>query len=390
MECEAAHLPVTGELPRGLRGTLYRNGPNPQFMPADPATHHWFLGDGMVHGFTLGDGRASYRNRWVRTPKFCAEAAAGKPGPGGWSMHEGGVANTNIVRHAGQLLALEEGHLPIALDPRSLGTIGPQDFGGALGGPFTAHPKTDPRMAGGPPFAWEPELGGYVGVIRRDQGIASLRWFRSSADRSGRSASAGLRHAPGRWRRQGSARGSVAGPCGEWSGLASKVDSCEWTKVAEGAIGRFTRLTSQGNSRSGGGMRYHEIIGEEGPAQRVGIDGLFEMANLRQNRTGVPGTIYISTAQASHGPRVKHYAERPSEGAPYFAVSISANPEVVDVKGLAEHEVNTVSSQVIEWVRLNHEKLLRFWTEGTSWYDEEVDAFKRSLTKLPRGWSRPR
>ncbi|HET6184409.1 MAG TPA: carotenoid oxygenase family protein [Acetobacteraceae bacterium] len=249
MEADAPHLPVLGELPHGLRGTLFRNGPNPQFMPADPARHHWFLGDGMIHAFMLEDGRARYRNRWVRTPKFVAEGAAGGPGPGDWSPDEGGVANTNIVWHAGRLLALEEAHPPIALDPSTLATLGQERFGGALSGPFTAHPKTDPEtgemvffgysasgplsaamsygtidragrltrferfeapycsmvhdfavtarhvvfpvlplsgsmkraMAGGAPFAWEPALGAYVGVIRRDQGIASLRWFRAEA-----------------------------------------------------------------------------------------------------------------------------------------------------------------------------------------------------------------
>jgi len=31
MECDAPFLTVVGELPRELNGTLYRNGPNPQF-----------------------------------------------------------------------------------------------------------------------------------------------------------------------------------------------------------------------------------------------------------------------------------------------------------------------------------------------------------------------
>ena len=30
-ECDAPFLKVSGELPRELNGTLYRNGPNPQF-----------------------------------------------------------------------------------------------------------------------------------------------------------------------------------------------------------------------------------------------------------------------------------------------------------------------------------------------------------------------
>ena len=65
-----------GELPSGLAGALYRNGPNPQFAPRDE--HHWFAGDGMIHGFFIENGRARYRNRYVRTPKWRAENAAGK------------------------------------------------------------------------------------------------------------------------------------------------------------------------------------------------------------------------------------------------------------------------------------------------------------------------
>ena len=59
-ECDAPFLKVTGELPRDLNGTLYRNGPNPQF---DQPGSHWFVGDGMLHAFHLENGRASYRNR---------------------------------------------------------------------------------------------------------------------------------------------------------------------------------------------------------------------------------------------------------------------------------------------------------------------------------------
>jgi carotenoid cleavage dioxygenase len=36
-------------------------------------------------------------------------------------------------------------------------------------------------MAGQMPYAWEPELGGHVGLLRRDRGVASLRWFRAES-----------------------------------------------------------------------------------------------------------------------------------------------------------------------------------------------------------------
>jgi carotenoid cleavage dioxygenase-like enzyme len=151
VEVDAPNLKVTGELPRELNGTLYRNGPNPQF--AAPGAH-WFVGDGMLHAFHLENGRASYRNRWIRTPKWLAEHDAGRALFGGFGQKlrdapasapgDGGVANTNIVFHAGRLLALEEGHPPTEIEPGTLRTKGYCNYGAAISGPFTAHPKIDP------------------------------------------------------------------------------------------------------------------------------------------------------------------------------------------------------------------------------------------------------
>lgn len=149
-EADAPILKVSGELPRELNGTLYRNGPNPQF---DVPGAHWFVGDGMLHAFHLDNGRASYRNRWVRTPKWLAEHDAGRALFGGFgrklaeapaNVTDGGVANTNVLFHAGRLLALEEGHLPTEIEPGTLATRGYCNYDGGISGPFTAHPKIDP------------------------------------------------------------------------------------------------------------------------------------------------------------------------------------------------------------------------------------------------------
>lgn len=151
MECDAPDLVIDGEVPRDLNGTFYRNGPNPQFAPR--GAHHWFGGDGMVHAFTLDDGRVSYRNRWARTVKWKTEREAHRAlfsafnlmdsDPSVQGTQTDGIANTNIVWHAGKLLALEEGHAPFEMDPRTLDSIGAWTFGGKLVGPMTAHPKID-------------------------------------------------------------------------------------------------------------------------------------------------------------------------------------------------------------------------------------------------------
>ena len=56
-----------------------------------------------------------------------------------------GLANTNVVWHGNRLLALEEGHAPVEVDPATLDTIGPWRFDDQLLGPMTAHPKLDPK-----------------------------------------------------------------------------------------------------------------------------------------------------------------------------------------------------------------------------------------------------
>jgi carotenoid cleavage dioxygenase len=155
IEADAPDLIVRGEVPRELNGALYRIGPNPQYPPRD-RNHHWFAGDGMVHGFLFRDGRVDYLNRWVRTPKFEAERAAGRAlfGTFGNPMttdqsvvgQDSGLANTNIVCHAGRLLALEEAHPPFEMRQGTLASVGYHDFGGAMaGGRMTAHPKIDPE-----------------------------------------------------------------------------------------------------------------------------------------------------------------------------------------------------------------------------------------------------
>jgi carotenoid cleavage dioxygenase len=87
----------------------------------------------------------------VRTQRWIAEntaqrALAARFGPNDPNAENfgDGVANTNIAWHAGRLLALEEGHLPIGIEPSSLTTLGAVDFDGRVSGPFTAHPKVDP------------------------------------------------------------------------------------------------------------------------------------------------------------------------------------------------------------------------------------------------------
>ena len=180
---------LQGEVPRELRGTLYRMSPGPRFEPPNPDLYHWFDGDGMIDAFGLEGGQVSHKNRWVRTEKLALEERAGHALYGGIrdlafsTTIEGWLAlgfsgqelltlqarallgkgpsaeqigrilravdrsNTSIQRMAGRLLTLVEGSPAHEIDPVTLETKGPFDFGGVVRsgkGGMVAHPKIEP------------------------------------------------------------------------------------------------------------------------------------------------------------------------------------------------------------------------------------------------------
>jgi carotenoid cleavage dioxygenase-like enzyme len=155
VEGEARDLEVEGDLPEGLNGTFYRCGPDFQFPPllGDDINHN---GDGVVSAFRFEGGRVHFAMRFVRTEKFETEARAGRGLIGLYrnpytddpllAGRDRTLANTNVVLHAGRLLAMKEDGLPYELDPATLETRGRHDFSGRMKSQtFTAHPKIDPQ-----------------------------------------------------------------------------------------------------------------------------------------------------------------------------------------------------------------------------------------------------
>ena len=135
-------LAVTGSIPPELSGRYVRIGPNP-FRP-DPRGHHWFVGDGMVHGVCLKEGKAEwYRNRYIRSRTLEAQGGpAAAPGPR--LSPDFDTVNTNIIAHGGRTYALvEAGSFPVELS-HDLEAQAYTDLAGTLRVPFTAHPHEDP------------------------------------------------------------------------------------------------------------------------------------------------------------------------------------------------------------------------------------------------------
>jgi carotenoid cleavage dioxygenase len=143
-EWTATDLAVTGHIPEFLDGRYLRNGPNPA-GEVDPEAYHWFTGDGMVHGIRIRDGRAEwYRNRWVRSPGMAALLGEPYRGKRSSAPFPGFGANTNVIGHAGRILALVEAGTANYELNGELDTVGACDFDGTLPGGFTAHPQRDP------------------------------------------------------------------------------------------------------------------------------------------------------------------------------------------------------------------------------------------------------
>ena len=149
-EVSIDQLRVKGEIPKDFAGAYYRNGPNPKKTPS--GMHHWFDGDGMVHAIFFEDGKASYRNRYIRSMDFIADeknqlrrsGIFNKAVSDGSSTVYKNTANTDLIMHAGELMALWYiSGKPVRLDAKTLETIGEDDFQGALPKNVSAHSKVD-------------------------------------------------------------------------------------------------------------------------------------------------------------------------------------------------------------------------------------------------------
>ncbi len=137
-ESTVTDLRVTGTIPSGLSGLYVRNGSN----APENDNAHWFMGDGMVHGMRIEDGKATwYRNRYVQTTLHREGRSFAEAGiPGG----DIGQSNVSLVSHGGRLLTLGEVGFPWEIASSDLSTVGVYDFDGRLDTFMTAHPKIDP------------------------------------------------------------------------------------------------------------------------------------------------------------------------------------------------------------------------------------------------------
>ena len=150
---------VEGEIPHDLDGVYLRNTENP--LHPSLKFYHPFDGDGMIHIVGFRDGKAFYRNRFIRTDGLLAEdEAGGALWPGlaepvqiakrdhGWGARTlmKDASSTDVIVHRGTALTsfYQCGDL-YRVNPLTAETLGKEDFNGNF--PFdwgvSAHPKVD-------------------------------------------------------------------------------------------------------------------------------------------------------------------------------------------------------------------------------------------------------
>ena len=153
-EYTATDMEVIGEIPKDIDGVYVRNTENPVLEPL--GHYHPFDGDGMLHSISFKEGKAEYRNRFVRTKGFEAEQMAGealwagiannpvlskRPGWGAQG-HVKDSSSTDVVIHAGKILSTfwqcGDGY---RLDPYTLEQHGAESWTPIEG--ISAHPKVD-------------------------------------------------------------------------------------------------------------------------------------------------------------------------------------------------------------------------------------------------------
>jgi beta,beta-carotene 9',10'-dioxygenase len=160
-ETRIAGLPVQGELPAWLTGSLLRTGPA-KWEVGGRSMNHWFDGLAMLHRFSFDDGEVSYANRFLETRAYRAAKRDGRIAYSEFATDPcrslfqrvtslfspklTDNANVNLVKLGERFISMTETPIPVQFDPRSLETAGvAYKPPGML---TTAHPHLDRATKG--------------------------------------------------------------------------------------------------------------------------------------------------------------------------------------------------------------------------------------------------
>jgi carotenoid cleavage dioxygenase-like enzyme len=157
-EVRRESIPLTGELPGWLSGTLVRVTPALLDVAGAPL-RHWFDGLAMLNAFGLANGSVSYGSRFLDTDShrrardgelftgFAQDPCRSlfKRAMTVIAPPESDNANVNLMRLGDHYTAMTELPMPVEFDPETLETLGLAKYRDRLGGHVTtAHPHYDP------------------------------------------------------------------------------------------------------------------------------------------------------------------------------------------------------------------------------------------------------
>jgi beta,beta-carotene 9',10'-dioxygenase len=156
-ETTAEQLPLSGELPGWLAGTLVRVTPA-LLDPGGIPVRHWFDGLAMLHAFGFEGGKVSYGSRFLESRAYKRVRETGKLHGRGFatdpcrSIFERAAAlfdpqmtdncNVNVTRLGERWVAMTETPIAIEFDPDTLATLGSVEWAGRTDH-ATAHPHYD-------------------------------------------------------------------------------------------------------------------------------------------------------------------------------------------------------------------------------------------------------
>lgn len=161
VETRIDSLPVEGEIPGWLTGSLIRTGPA-KFEAGGREMRHWFDGLAMLHRFGVSGGQVSYANRYLESEAYEAVRDGAEISYSEFATDPcrslfrraftlfmpklTDNCNVNLVELGERFVAMTETPLPVQFDPATLAAAGVAwKVPGEL---TTAHPHLD-RASGG-------------------------------------------------------------------------------------------------------------------------------------------------------------------------------------------------------------------------------------------------
>lgn len=159
-ELQIEDLPVAGEIPSWLEGSLVRNGPG--LVNADKPMRHWFDGLAMLHKFSIAKGKVGYASRYIDCEAYRAVKQSGKITYSDFATDPcrslfqkvqtvfdadpkiTDSAKVNIDKVGDKAFALGEPLMQVQFDPETLDSVGVFHFDKKPGNRMTtAHPHHD-------------------------------------------------------------------------------------------------------------------------------------------------------------------------------------------------------------------------------------------------------